>query len=80
MNSTTELPSEVVAAIEDGRKIDAIKMLREAKGLGLKEAKHEVDAYLRAHPSVRQPRSGAGGLIFIVVVGLLGYAAYQLMK
>jgi hypothetical protein len=55
-------------------------LLREAKGLGLKESKDEVDAYLRAHPSVRQPRSGAGGLIFIVVVGLLGYAAYQFLK
>ena len=80
MNSITDLPAEVVAAIEAGRKIDAIKLLREAKGLGLKEAKHEVDAYLRAHPPVRQPRSGANGLIFIVVVGLLGFAAYQLLK
>jgi ribosomal protein L7/L12 len=81
MNSSTDLPTDVVEAIQAGRKIDAIKLLREAKELGLKEAKHEVDAYLLLHPSVRQPRSNGTGLVFIVVVVvLLGYGAYQLLK
>ncbi|MFT5447513.1 MAG: hypothetical protein ACI9DC_002688 [Gammaproteobacteria bacterium] len=80
MNSSTDLPSEVVEAIHEGRKIDAIKLLREARGLGLKETKHEVDAYMRLHPSVRQLRSNSNGLVFIVVVLLLGYGAYQLLK
>ena len=80
MYAKAKLPSEVITAIEEGHKIEAIKRLREAKGLGLKEAKQEVDAYMDANPSIRQPKSGANGLIFIVVVGLLGYAAYQLTK
>ena len=38
-----ELPSEVLAAIADGRKVVAIKLLREATGLGLANAKVLVD-------------------------------------
>lgn len=44
-----ELPAEVVQAIADGRKIEAIKMLREATGLGLANAKVLVDRAARAH-------------------------------
>jgi ribosomal protein L7/L12 len=38
-----ELPKEVIRAIEGGRKIEAIKILRETKGLGLANAKVLVD-------------------------------------
>ena len=39
------LPSNVAAALSRGDKIDAIRLLREATGLGLKEAKDVVDVY-----------------------------------
>jgi hypothetical protein len=52
---TDELPSKVLMALERGQKIEAIKLLREARGLGLKEAKEAVDAY---QPSGR-PVSGS---------------------
>ena len=45
--SDNQLPTEVVRAIEDGRKIEAIKMLREATGLGLANAKVLVDRVAR---------------------------------
>lgn len=38
-----ELPADVVRAIKDGKKIEAIKILRESKGLGLANAKVLVD-------------------------------------
>ncbi len=38
-----ELPSDVIAAIEQGRKIEAIKILREHTGIGLANAKVLVD-------------------------------------
>lgn len=47
MTSQTWLPPEVVAAIESGRTIDAIKLLRESTGLGLAEAKQAVDRYAK---------------------------------
>src|SRR5262245_60603400 len=39
-----QLPAQVRAALVAGRKIEAIKLLREATGLGLKEAKDRIDA------------------------------------
>lgn len=42
-----ELPPEVIRAIEGGRKIEAIKLLRESTGLGLANAKVLVDKAAR---------------------------------
>jgi len=39
-----DAPAEVQDLIYDGRKIQAIKLVRERMGLGLKEAKEKVDA------------------------------------
>lgn len=44
--ATAEAPS-VESLVLAGRKIDAIKQLRAEKGLGLREAKEEVDAMTR---------------------------------
>ncbi|MFN3437740.1 MAG: ribosomal protein L7/L12 [Acidovorax sp.] len=41
------LPPAVLASLAQGRTIDAIKQLREAHGLSLKEAKDIVDAHAR---------------------------------
>ncbi|MEK4660586.1 ribosomal protein L7/L12 [Priestia sp. FSL H7-0729] len=40
----TDLDQELLALIQQGKKIMAIKRLREARGLSLKEAKDYVDA------------------------------------
>jgi hypothetical protein len=52
MSDEQPLSDAVIAAIQRGRKIDAIKILREETGVGLKEAKHTVDAYVRRHPAM----------------------------
>jgi hypothetical protein len=52
MNAATELPAPVVSALTQGRKIEAIKLLREAHGIGLKEAKDTVEAYAQSRPEV----------------------------
>lgn len=80
MNQDHGLPSDVVSAIHAGRKIDAIKLLRESSGLGLKEAKDEVDAYLRKHPSIQPPKPNYNGLLFFIVLLLLGFIVYQLLS
>ena len=52
---------EIAAAIRAGRKIEAIKLYREAHGVGLKEAKDAVDAAdaarrgSRTSPTAAQP-------------------------
>ena len=48
---TGELPSEALAALAKGKRIEAVKIVREHYGLHLKEAKDKVDAYLDKHPS-----------------------------
>ena len=37
------LPPEAISALQAGKKIEAIKILREQKNIGLKEAKDMVD-------------------------------------
>ena len=44
-----DLPADVIRAIEKGRKIEAIKILREATGLGLANAKVLVDRAALSH-------------------------------
>ena len=69
-----EVSDQVIAAIDAGRKIDAIKTLRGESGLGLKEAKDVVDSLVRAKrgesgdaPSMVE-EGGAGGMIKMIVI------------
>lgn len=47
-----DLPTAVVAALSQGQKIKAIKLLREARAIGLKEAKDAVDEYVKSQPEL----------------------------
>jgi Ribosomal protein L7/L12 C-terminal domain len=80
-----ELPNNVLAAIRAGRKIDAIKLLREQRKLGLKEAKEVVDAHTsgQAPRSTRRPTPGDSGIGRVLLVGLLAAlvcAAYRFLS
>ena len=69
-----ELPPQVMAALQQGHKVEAIKVLRESRGLDLREAKAAVDAYLHAHPELlaaRHASSRRHGLRFWVLLSLL---------
>ena len=60
MKPTEELPPQVMHALKAGRKIEAIKLLREARGIGLAEAKDTVDSVLLTKPPAARPhRAGA---------------------
>lgn len=54
-----ELPPKVIAAIKGGRKIEAIKILQEATGLGLANAKVLVDRAWSTHGPYKPPPSFA---------------------
>lgn len=78
------LPPAAVDAIRRGNRIEAIKIVREIRLLGLKEAKDQVDAYVNAHPEVSGSARGtaeAGApwlpwLVALVATMLLGYFYY----
>lgn len=82
MTTEPELSTQVLNAIHANRKIDAIKLLREERGLGLKEAKELVDAYTMKNPHlvVQRNAGGSGGkLILIIAVAAAAYAAYRFL-
>ena len=81
-NSTPQLPVAALAALRQGNKIEAIKLIREQQGIGLKEAKDRVDDYLNSQParqsSVASAQSEAKRrsllwLALIVAISLLAY-------
>ena len=44
------LPPNVVEALQQGRKVEAILRLRKRQGLDLADAKAKVEAYLKEYP------------------------------
>jgi hypothetical protein len=74
-----EVEPEIRALLDQRRKIDAIKLMRQHTGLGLKEAKDRIDAFERAHlPPGARPTgpSGSGGLIAGALVVILAILAW----
>ncbi len=79
-----QLPAAVIRAIEQGRKIEAIKILREETGLGLANAKVLVDRAHRTHgpqkpaPGAISEESGGAKLVksaFVVLI-LIGFYTF----
>ncbi|QSX31557.1 ribosomal protein L7/L12 [Shewanella cyperi] len=72
---------EVVQAIKSGRKIEAIKRLRELRGIGLKEAKQQVERYAREN-HIEIPTDSNGSMVFLllVILVLLGYFAFRYLS
>lgn len=72
---------EIVSALADGNKIEAIKLYREASGVGLKDAKDAVEALIpklvEKEPEKYEKisKSGGGCASLIVFALLLSGAA-----
>ncbi len=71
-----ELPADVMEALHSGQTILAIKRLRAATGMGLKEAKDAVDAYANSHPNLAPPKPTGSGLSVIIALAALALGAY----
>ena len=81
------LPASAAAALEQGNKVDAIRLLREHTGLGLAEAKASIDAHSQRIVAERNvlspgevPRSGSGLLWLAasaIVIGIAVYLVFQ---
>lgn len=81
--SEYSVSDEVIAALDNGRTIEAIKLLRQETGVGLKEAKDIIDALARerrGEPNIATTMSeegGASGLIKLLVVIAILLAGYS---
>ena len=83
--SNQPLPPAAIAALQLGRQIEAIKIVREVQGLGLKEAKERVDRYVAKDPVLREQFAASqstskngcllvsAGLIALIGIGLFLY-------
>ncbi len=75
------LPSEAISALQRGNKIEAIKIVREASKLDLKDAKDRVDDYVKNDPVLQQKFASAQAettsslvrWLIIIAVAILAY-------
>lgn len=51
---TTDLPKAAIEALWQGNVIGAIKVVRQERKIGLKEAKDLVDAYIGSQPALKK--------------------------
>ena len=77
------LPPEAIDALQRGNKIEAIKLVREAQKLDLKDAKDRVDAYVKNDPVLQQKFASAqaettGSLVRWLILIVLAIAGYYL--
>ena len=84
MTTDSELPADVVAAIHARKKVNAIKLLRAERGIGLKEAKEIVDDYVSGlPPGIANPPgqvdSGVGRWVFVGLGIAAVYLAYRFL-
>jgi hypothetical protein len=85
--SLVDVPAAAAEHLRKGRKIEAIKAVRQATGLGLKEAKDAVEAFIDRSPGLRREYETAAAsargslwlvLAILAVVGLAALAAVLL--
>jgi len=81
-----QLPVDVIEAIRQGQKIEAIKILREATGLGLANAKVLVDRASRTHgpkkpiPSFADQPTGVSALLKSLALMLILITAWYFYR
>jgi ribosomal protein L7/L12 len=80
-NSSPQLPAAATAAVARGSKVEAIKEVRAATGLGLLEAKQQVERYIAANPVLKEQFGQQEAALkrrvirWVVVIDLLIFAA-----
>jgi ribosomal protein L7/L12 len=79
------LPPAARAALDAGQKIEAIRLLRQARGISLKEAKTIVDAAMRERPALpgRSPgqveNSPLNAALWVALAVVLGLVVWRLL-
>ena len=86
-NAAPPLSSAAISALHHGNKIEAIKIIREERNIGLKEAKDAVEDYVRSQPALQSALAAAQNetkrsalLWFAALVALALIAYYFLTK
>lgn len=77
-----ELPDDVVAAIRAGDRVKAVNLLSEQHGIGVAEAKRQVDLYAAKNPRLlagsEMSDQGTGLRVLVAVAVVIGlYVAWR---
>ncbi|MEQ1793138.1 MAG: ribosomal protein L7/L12 [Nitrospira sp.] len=82
-----DLSAAAIAALMRGSKIEAIKIVRQDRSSGLKEAKDLVDVYVQSQPALKQKmediqaQSRQSFLRFLILLAAVGaVVAYFVMQ
>ena len=80
------LPPAAIAALSNGNKIEAIKIVRQEWGVDLKDAKDVVEAYVKTQPALaatmQEASAGSkrGCVTWLLVLALVGVAVYYFLR
>lgn len=73
-----DIPEAVIEALWQGQRIEAIRQLRRAEGLGLKHAKLRIDRYVASNPALaeKNPKDAGPGCALVIALLLvaIGFA------
>ncbi len=78
-----DFPAAAVEALRKGKTIEAVKILRQERGLDLRDARQAVDQYVRANPALErslraaQAEANRGCVVWVLV--LLALAGYYFL-
>ena len=84
VDQAAEFPAEAIDALWRGNKIEAIKIVRRARNLDLKDAKIKVEEYVRNEPALQQKLSMLQAettttiVRWLVILGVLAIGGYFL--
>ena len=79
------LSTAAISAIHQGNKIEAIKIVRKERNIGLKEAKDAVEDYVRSQPALQSSLAAAqaeakrGALLWLAALIVLALLAYHFL-
>jgi hypothetical protein len=80
LKQNIELDTDIIKMVKKGRKIDAIKLIRERRNLGLKESKDLVDGYFKQHPELKviEAERSNGVVLVMVFFALVAAVLYKI--
>jgi len=71
------IPEGAIAALENGKKIEAIKLTRQATGMHLKESKEAVELYIESNPALSEKfRARSGWPLLLLVLAAAAFGIY----
>jgi len=81
--TAADLPKDVLEAVKAGRRIEAIRLLRESTGMGLANAKVLIDTAARQHgirpvaPALVEVSATPYGLLKLLLLALSAYGVFR---